>query len=264
MSKLIPYPRILPAVAMALTTDLTHADISPVIQIFTGGLDGQGELTTSLHVNATPQGITRGSYVGEIMNGGGVRITPELSYGLLESLEGSLYLPVVTDEHGQWNVAGGIGRLTWVPIEAPDEGGWFLGTTWAFSDYNWKYSQATLNLNGGFTAGYDDDDWLFAINAFFNWGLNDRYQSSDAPGLEPAFAAKHYFGENLTLGLEYYGAIGPITHPEPIHLQSHTIFATVDWDEEDWSINFGIGRGMTSETDDWTIKTILFVPIGNY
>lgn len=248
----------------AFLSEWAAADISPVIQIFTGGLDGKGELTTSLHVNGTPQGITKGSYSGEVMNGGGARITPELSYGLADSLEGSLYLPVVVDEHGQWNIAGGIGRLTWVPIEAPDEGGWFLGTTWALSDYNWKYSQATLNLNGGFTAGYENDNWLFAVNAFFNWGLNDRNNNSSAPDLEPALAAKRYVDENLTLGFEYYGWTGTVTQPEPIPQQSHMLFATVDWDEEDWSLNFGVGRGLTNATDAWTVKSILFIPIGNY
>ena len=244
-----------------MTLAATRANgIDPVIQIFTGGLDGEGITSSSLHVNGAPGGPARNLPPGFTKPSDLLLITPELDYGVSSSLEASLYMPMVANLQGGFDVAGGIGRLTWVPWDVPDNGGFFAGTTWAFSGYQRQFSFSSFSLNGGFTTGYEDDNWLLALNGFVNWDLSGN-QSASTPSFSPAVGVKRYWGEHLGLGVEYYGDIGSISKPDPINQQYQAIFGVMDWDEDRWSLNLGLGRGMTSNTDEWMIKMIFFALI---
>ena len=234
--------------------------IDPIIQIFTGGLDSEGVLSSSLHVNGAPVGTSRNVPPGFTRSNEILLITPELDYGISSDLEGSVYMPMVANLQGGFDVAGGIGRLTWVPWDVPEEGGFFAGTTWAFSGYQRRFSFSSYSLNGGFTTGYEDDDWLVALNGFVNWNLSGS-ESRSTPSFSPAVGIKRYLGDHLGLGVEYYGDIGSITKPDPTHMQYQALFGVVDWDEDHWGINFGIGRGMTPNTDEWMVKMIVFALI---
>lgn len=235
--------------------------IDPVIQIFTGGLDGEGVISSSLHLNGVPAGPSKNLPPGMTKPSDLLLITPELDYGLLSSLEASVYVPMVANLQGGFDVAGGIGRLTWVPWDVPEEGGFFAGTTWAFSGYRRQFSVSSYSLNGGFTTGYENDDWLLALNGFVNWDLSGA-ASTSTPSFSPAVGIKRYWGDHLGLGVEYYGDIGSIAKPDPINQQYQALFGVVDWDEDRWSLNLGVGRGMTANSDEWMIKMIFFALIG--
>jgi hypothetical protein len=63
------------------------------------------------------------------------------------------------------------------------------------------------------------------------------------------------------LGLEYYADLGPITDIKPYGRQMRTLYVAIDVDRAPWAFNFGIGRGLSQETDAWTIKMIFEIPI---
>jgi hypothetical protein len=70
------------------------------------------------------------------------------------------------------------------------------------------------------------------------------------------------FGWNVTkiimAGAEYYGATGPLTDFEPWPEQRHMIFPTIDLEvSPDWELNFGVGRGFTSASQRWVLKSII-------
>lgn len=242
---------------LSVTAATRTNGIDPIIQLFTGGMSNEGVMSGAIHINGAPvgpasqpSGITRPSDL--------ILITPEIDYSLTSSLEATAYLPMVANTQGGYNVAGGIGRLTWMPYDVPDEGGFFAGTTWAFSGYQRQFSFSSYSLNGGFTSGYEDDEWLFAVNGFVNWNLSGS-QSASTPSFSPAVGVKRYIGDHLGLGFEYYGDIGSIARPDRANQQYQAMFGVVDWDEDQWSLNFGVGRCMTQSTDEWMVKMIVFV-----
>ena len=70
------------------------------------------------------------------------------------------------------------------------------------------------------------------------------------------------FGWNVTkiimAGAEYYGAIGALTDFEPWPEQRHMIFPTIDLEvSPNWELNFGVGRGFTSASQRWVLKSIV-------
>jgi hypothetical protein len=62
----------------------------------------------------------------------------------------------------------------------------------------------------------------------------------------------------LSIGLEYYGACGPITGFDPVREQQQQFFPSLDLDvSDDWEFNFGVGIGTTASTDRLIYKVIL-------
>ena len=52
--------------------------------------------------------------------------------------------------------------------------------------------------------------------------------------------------------------LGPPTDFDPIRLQEHRIYPTIDLNlSPQWEVNFGIGVGLTGSTDHLIAKTIL-------
>jgi hypothetical protein len=71
------------------------------------------------------------------------------------------------------------------------------------------------------------------------------------------FKATRKVSETVALGAEYYSELGTTSHLLPSSEQSHTLFAVADIEFRGWSLNFGVGRGLTSAADRYTVKSIL-------
>jgi len=78
------------------------------------------------------------------------------------------------------------------------------------------------------------------------------------PEFEPSVKVAWNVTPIVAAGVEYYGAVGPITDFEPGPEQRHMIFPTIDLDvSPDWELNFGVGRGVTSASERWIVKAIV-------
>ena len=86
--------KILLLVLLAIPT-VSRAVLQDEIQVYDDEINAKGESSLELHVNSTPRGIKTPSYPGEVMNNNGVRVTPELAYGLGNDLEAGLYISYV-------------------------------------------------------------------------------------------------------------------------------------------------------------------------
>ena len=83
---------------------------------------------------------------------------------------------------------------------------------------------------------------------------------SVAKGVEfsPNFKASYDFTPKVAGGLEYYGAIGPVTGFDPLRDQEQQIVPAIDLNlSPNWEFNFGVGVGMTQSTDHLLVKMIL-------
>jgi hypothetical protein len=213
-------------------------------------------------VNTTPSGSSTPAYPGAVPSAHGWRITPEFSYGLGRDLEAGLYLPTTTDaENGQYYFGGVKLRLKWLPVR-PEEGGsgWFAGANVEVSNLNKSFAESRYSTELRLIAGYRDEHWLLAFNPIFDWALSRGYRGG---GPETTFALKaaYEFLPGIALGPEYYDTIGQLGNPEPASQQDQVLYLALDVDRKPWMFNFGVGRGLTTSSDRWTVKAIIEVPI---
>ena len=59
------------------------------------------------------------------------------------------------------------------------------------------------------------------------------------------------------LALEEYADFGPLRAFNSSSLQQHQLFAVVDFNGKPWSVEGGVGAGLTSATDRLVLKLIL-------
>jgi hypothetical protein len=244
---------------VTLGAPVAHAALQDEIQVYADEINAPGEFGAELHVNTTPRGNAAPAYPGEVVNHRGLRITPELSWGLTRDLEAGLYLPLVRDGTGQWSAAGVKARLKWLPIR-PAEGsaGFFAGANVEFSRVAQKFSQSQNSLELRTMVGWRDPEWLLAANPTLGWDLSPGFRG--APDFSLGLKASRKVTTDVALGVEYYAGMGKINRLLPGDQQERTLFLTVDYEGKPVAFNFGIGRGLTSAADAWTLKAIIDLP----
>ena len=237
-----------------------RAALTDEIQVYTDEINKPGEFGLELHVNTTPRGRSTPDYPGEVPPAHGIRFTPEFSWGLTRTLEAGLYLPYVRDSQGTTHFSGPKLRLKWLPLQPGEDGtGWFGGIN---AEYAWiapELEQSTRALELRPIIGYRAASWLLAANPILGWALAgpDRNRK---PDFSPAFKVARTITPGLSLGAEYYSELGRVGNLLAHGAQSHTLYFALDYDRKPWAFNIGIGRGLTSATDRWTLKAIFDVP----
>ena len=236
------------------------AALSDEIQVYTDDINDPGEFGLELHLNTTPRGRALPAYPGEAVPQHGWRLTPEFSYGLSPSLEAGLYLPTNRDAAGNTTLAGAKLRLKWMPVRGSAEsGGWFLGANGELSRLAQRFSQSRDSFELRLMSGYRGADWLVAINPVFGWDLSSGYR-----GRSPDFSLSGKVARNISphvaIGAELYCELGTLGRILPASQQANTLYAAVDVKAGGWDINLGLGRGLTSAADAYTVKAIFGLP----
>jgi hypothetical protein len=78
------------------------------------------------------------------------------------------------------------------------------------------------------------------------------------PHFEPALSVRYRVYDLFSLGLEYYGATGPLTNVDAPAAQVHYLFETVNlvaWRR--WELQIGIGAGLTPASNALVAKSII-------
>lgn len=181
----------------------------------------------------------------------GLRITPEISWGLARNWDAGIYLPFVRSAEGADFFAGPRFRLKWLPVKPPEGGaGPFAGINWEVSFVQQRFEQARRTTEIRPILGYRGEAWLFSLNPIITADLagEDRGVLMFAPAAKLSRRLSH----GTALGVEYYAALGRLSHFAPRAEQSHTLYAVLDTER----VNFGIGRGLSGAADRWTVKAI--------
>ena len=228
-----------------------RAALPDEIQVYTDDLEAVGSRGIELHVNATPNGRSTPEYPGEVVPDRGIRVTPEISWGLAEDWDGAIYLPFVRSGEGSYFFGGPKFRLKYLPLR-PAEGttGMFAGVNVevAFVQQRFEESGRTAEIRP--IIGYRGEKWLLSFNPILETDLAGGKKGELT--FAPAFKVSRRAWPGMALGAEYYMDMGEVSNSAPRDQQSRVLFLTADTDR----INFGIGYGMTNASDRWTIKAI--------
>ena len=218
------------------------------IQVYTDDVNAPGERGIELHVNTTPSGRSAPGYPGEVPTHHGLRITPELSWGLAPDVDWGLYLPFVRSGEGTDYFAGPRFRLKWMPLRSKP--GYFAGVNVELSFVERRFEEARRTAEIRPIVGYRNDDWLVSFNPIVCTDLAGPQKG--VLTFAPAFKIARSAGGGYALGAEYYAELGRLSHFAPSSEQSHILYFVLDTQ----TVNFGVGRGLNGASDRWTVKAI--------
>ena len=211
---------------------------------------GTGEL--ELHNNFVASGAQLADSPDGRATHRALRSSLELSAGLTNWLEASVYTVSYARSGAGLQYVGNRGRLTaatprsWnLPIElgVSQEVGYARS---GFSESRWvyefvpiigkKFGPASLMLNTAFERAVSgaETEWEFEPRARLAYALDG----------------------DEGLALEYYSVLGPLSRFDERSHQIHQLLATVETElPSGIEAGFGVGRGLTSNSDRWIITT---------
>ena len=251
---------MLPA-ALALLCNLAWA-APEEIQVYMDEMNAKGEIGLDVHLNYVRSGSSIPDYPGAQAPRHVFRVTPEFSYGLTSDLELGLYLLTSRDADGNSTVDGQKLRLKYIAPKAADQA-YFIGANLEIGRVEHRLSENPWNgeLKGIF--GYRKDRWTLALNT--NMGFKISGPVDSPPTLSLATKVAYKTDRDFQIGFESYNQLGELGRLGNLNMSqlSQTIYAVIDATIKGWDINFGIGRGLTANSDRWVFKTVVSVPFGN-
>lgn len=208
-----------------------------------------------LHSNFTFQG-TKSVVDGQYPTEHQLHETLEITHGFTDWFETGWYVFSSAGPGQGWQWVGDHIRPR---VRIPEKWKWPVGLS--------------LSTEIGYQrAVFSADTWTLEIRPIIDkklgkwyWSFNptiDRsfHGPSVSKGLEfsPNFKASYDFSPKIAGGLEYYGALGPVTGFDPLGEQQQQIVPAIDLNlSPNWEFNLGVGVGVTHGTDHLLVKMIL-------
>ncbi|MFL5308859.1 MAG: hypothetical protein ACJ79H_00255, partial [Myxococcales bacterium] len=222
------------------------------IQVYDASTAPPLTVGVEIHLNAVLQGAEQPSAAGELPTHHVAHATLEPHLGLTDWLEAGAYLQSALRPDGTYDYAGAKLRLK-ARLPEPAFGWLRLALNGELSWIPARYEAARrggelrpiLEARAG-RLGL----WL---NPIVSFELNGAFH----PELEPCAKAAWSVTEALSLGAEYYTALGAADALLPVSEQVHRAFGVVDLATRWLDLNFGIGGG--SGSDSFIVKAIVGV-----
>jgi hypothetical protein len=225
------------------------------IQVYGAETVAAGRTMVELHSNYTIDGERR-SINGVFPSYHALHETLEITHGITPWFETGWYVfsSIQPGEGWQW-----VGDHFRPRVRVPEEWHWPVGLSLStevgfqqrsFSEDPWSWElRPIIDKQWG--------RWYFAVNPAFEkslHGLNSASGWDFAPSVKISFEVTKL----VAAGVEYYADLGQVGHFGSANEQQHQIFPTLDLNfSPDWEVNFGVGFGLTSRTDDLVVKLIL-------
>lgn len=226
------------------------------IQVYGSETTPAGTWMIELHSNAAIQGTTSG-------NAGPIRPTQDSVHETLEVTRGwtpwfetggYIFTSIQQDQGWEW-----VGVHLRPRVRVPEDWQWPIGVGLSVEvGYQQSsYSLDTWSLEIRPIIDKQIGPWYFAFNPVLD-------QTLKGPGTKTGieFSPQAKISYDLTKvvspGIEYYGGLGPIGNFLPSSQQQQLLFAVVDLNfDPKWEFNFGVGVGLTHDSDGLILKLIL-------
>jgi hypothetical protein len=225
------------------------------IQVYGYDTVAPGRTMVELHSNFTFEGF-KTSVDGMLPDEHQTHETVEITQGWTDWFETGLYIFTSYGPHQGYKWVGDHIRPR---VRVPEKWHWPVGVS--------------LSTEIGYQRPiFDADTWTWEIRPIidkqwkswyvaFNPALERSFHGPSVPegvGFSPNFKVAYSVTRKLSTGLEYYGALGPLTDFYPLYLQQQQIVPTIDYDfGPNWEFNLGLVVGVTRSTDHLLLKMII-------
>ena len=225
------------------------------IQVYGAETVPKGETMVELHSNFTFEG-NKTPNNGIVSSHHAFHETLEVTRGFTPWFETACYVFTSIQPGQGWQWVGDHIRPR---ARIPEEWHWPLGLSLStelgyqrrsFSENTWTWEIRPII----------DKQWgpfYVACNPAFERALHG---AGSARGFEfsPSAKASCELTRKVAVGVEYYGALGRLTHSDAFSEQQHQIMPVIDLNlSPKWEINFGVGIGLNQNTDHLIAKFIL-------
>jgi hypothetical protein len=229
------------------------------IQVYMDEIGKPGEFGLDVHTNYVASGDLVTDYPGNQPSLHRLRVTPEWAYGLTNSLELGVYLPLATlDRDGQLDLGGIKFRLKYVAPKAPDAS-WFWGANLELGRVNHRLDANPVNGELKGIAGTRSGPWTLACNANVDFKVSGPEPSPAT--FELAIKLMHSIGSGAALGIETFNGLGELRSPGHLQESEQAGYIVLDSTIGGWELNLGAGTGYGSNPDRLILKAIIGVPI---
>lgn len=245
--------------AVLVAPSIAYAYLQDEIQVYDDEINAKGEYSLELHLNTTPRGSQQQSYPGEVVNNNNTRVTPELAYGLGHDLEAGFYLSY-SNNNNSFNYAGVKARLKWLPYQEEKGDPFFAGVNFEVADTPYPYEPSRYNGEVRFIIGKHIDEWLVAFNPIFDQALSQPLVHQ-GPVFATATRISRHVAPDWAVGSELYTNISQVTQPIVYPNMNNVVYAMVYFDGQPIAFQAGIGKGISHNADQTTLKAILSIPL---
>ena len=225
------------------------------IQVYPSETVEKGMTMLEFHTNFTADGRRTVDPDGVLPTWHALHETFELTHGFTSWLEVGFYA-FTSVQGGSWNWVGShIRPRFWIPASK-----------------NWPVQVSVSQEIGYQRPEYSADTWTWEIRPIVDKQIGRLYLSlnptlevslkgpnaGQTPGFSPNAAVTFDVTRQVNLGLEYYGAYGPLNAFDPPSQREQQLWPVVNLNvSPDWELNAGVGFGLTSATDGLLFKAIV-------
>jgi hypothetical protein len=231
--------------APALASDIFE------IQVYDGTANAPGVFGLELHVNDALDGV-KTLPPPELPPNHLLHLTLEPSFGVTPFWEIGAYVQTAVRPVGGYDFAGAKLRSKFVtpPGWEPHlRFGLNLEAGYLFARYEPERWGAEMRP----IVAWENDRWLFAANPIVGISL-----TGGAPTFEPAAMAVVKLAGVMSVGLEYYGDLGPIVTSGAREPTQHTLFEVINLlSVPNLEVNAGLGEGLDAASSRLVAKVIL-------
>ena len=214
---------------------------------------GMLEIESLNSVVAKGHGGEGGTSKGTLPSQSMWRTAFELTYGLTDRIEAAAYLNLAKPRGGDPQYAGSKFRLRGSLFDQgqlPVDLGWYFELSYARTP---KFDDQKLELELRPIIQRDFGDFSLVMSPKFEKIL---VGSEEKKGWEFGYISGVYYRwmRAFSPGIEFYGAIGIMKHPDPAGEQQHYIFPVVRGEAHGIEYSFGPGFGLTRGSDRVIVK----------
>jgi hypothetical protein len=247
-------------VILGAAPSMARAQDNYEIQVYGSQTMPVGSTMFELHSNYALDG-RRTIDAGVLPTNHALHETVEITHGFTSWFEVGGYLFSSAARTQSWRFVGAHVRPR---VRVPESRHWPVG--------------ASLSVEVGYQErDFCQDSWTVELRpiidkqwgpwyASFNPTLDHSLRGDNAAvgfELAPNAALTRDITPIVSLGVEYYGGLGPIAALTPRNEQAHQLFGVVNLDlSPEWEFNAGLGFGLTAATEHRMIKLILGRRVG--
>jgi hypothetical protein len=225
------------------------------IQVYPSETVAKGSTMFELHSNFTADGRRTVDADGVLPTYHALHETLEITHGFTPWFEIGFYT-FTSVQGGSWSWVGSHIRPRFaVPVS-----------------WHWPVGVSVSQEIGYQRAEFSADTWTWEIRPIVDKQIGRLYVSlnpaidlslkgpaaGQSPGFSPNAAVTFDVTRQINLGLEYYGAYGPLGGFAPSAQREQSVYPAINLNlSPDWEFNAGVGIGLTGATDHLLFKTIV-------